>query len=111
MGARATFWLPPAANYGLSGQGTGPLRPSQSTSNQLRQRGFSMQSRFLTAVALGLLTFGASAVAAQAQVYDPDGRYSGGQTSRRYEVFGGTSDVGSVKRNTGGGSGHWAPGP
>src|SRR5256885_15177263 len=69
-----------------------------------------MQSRFLTAVALGFLVFGASAVAAQAQMYDPDGRYSGGQTSRRYEFFGGTSFQGSIRRSTVSAPGSYAPG-
>jgi lipoprotein-anchoring transpeptidase ErfK/SrfK len=69
-----------------------------------------MQSRFLTAVSLGLSLFCVSAVAAQAQTYDPDGRYSGGQTSRRYELFGGTSYVGSIKRQTVSAPGNYAPG-
>src|SRR6266516_3556370 len=81
------FGCRPGQIMAFLGKGTGPLRPSQSTWNWLRQRGFSMQSRLLTAVALGLLVFGASAVAAQAQMYDADGRYSGGQTARRYELF------------------------
>src|SRR6266567_962518 len=69
-----------------------------------------MQARFLTAVSLGLCVFCASAVTAQARVYDPDGRYSGGQTSRRYELFGGTSYVGSIKRSTVSAPGNYAPG-
>src|SRR5712671_2419358 len=69
-----------------------------------------MQSRFLTAVSLGLCLLCAGAVAAQAQVYDPDGRYSGGQTSRRYELFGGTSYEGSIKRQTVSAPGNFAPG-
>jgi lipoprotein-anchoring transpeptidase ErfK/SrfK len=69
-----------------------------------------MQSRFLTAVSLGLCVFCASAATAQAQAYDPDGRYSGGQASRRYELFGGTSYVGSIKRQTVSAPGNYAPG-
>jgi len=69
-----------------------------------------MQSRFLTAVSLGLSVLCASAVTAQAQMYDADGRYSGGQTSRRYELFGGTSYVGSIKRSTVSAPGNYAPG-
>jgi lipoprotein-anchoring transpeptidase ErfK/SrfK len=69
-----------------------------------------MQSRFLTAVSLGLCVFCAGAVTAQAQMYDADGRYSGGQTSRRYELFGGTSYVGSIKRSTVSAPGNYTPG-
>src|SRR5258707_12557181 len=69
-----------------------------------------MQSRFLTAVSLGLCVFCAGAVTAQAQMYDADGRHSGGQTSRRYELFGGTSYIGSIKRQTVSGPGNYAPG-
>src|SRR5258707_13962236 len=69
-----------------------------------------MQSRFLTAVSLGLCVFCAGAVTAQAQMYDADGRHSGGQTSRRYELFGGTSYIGSIKRSTVSAPGNYAPG-
>ena len=69
-----------------------------------------MQSRFLIAVSLGLCVFCASAVTAQAQMYDADGRYSGGQTAKRYELFGGTSYVGSIKRTTVSAPGNYAPG-
>jgi lipoprotein-anchoring transpeptidase ErfK/SrfK len=69
-----------------------------------------MQSRFVTAVSLGLSLFCASAVTAQAQMYDPDGRYSGGQTAKRYELFGGTSYVGSIRRQTVAAPGNYAPG-
>src|SRR3954470_3411466 len=69
-----------------------------------------MQSRFLTAISLGLGVFCASAVTAQAQVYDPDGRFSGGQTSRRYELFGGTSYVGAIKRTSVSAPGNYTPG-
>ena len=69
-----------------------------------------MQSRLATAVSLAISVFFVSAVTAQAQVYDPDGRYSGGQTSRRYELFGGTSYVGSIKRSTVSAPGNYAPG-
>ena len=69
-----------------------------------------MQSRFLTAVSLGLSLLCAGAVAAQAQMYDPDGRYSGGQTSKRYELFGGTSYVGAIRRETVSAPGNYVPG-
>jgi hypothetical protein len=52
-----------------------------------------MQSRFV-AVPVALILLCASAVAAQAQhLGDADGRYSGGQTAKRYEFFGGMSYV------------------
>ena len=69
-----------------------------------------MQSRLVTAVSLALSIVCVSAVTAQAQMYDADGRYSGGQTSRRYELFGGTSYVGSIKRQTVSAPGNYAPG-
>src|SRR5436190_13575615 len=69
-----------------------------------------MRSRFLTALSLGLCVFCVSAVTAQAQIYDPDGRYSGGQTSRRYELFGGESYVGAIKRQTVSAPGNYVPG-
>src|SRR6185312_11688411 len=69
-----------------------------------------MQSRLLTAVSLGLSLLCVGAVTAQAQMYDPDGRYSGGQTSRRYELFGGTSYVGAIRRETVSAPGNYAPG-
>ena len=69
-----------------------------------------MQSRFLTAASLGLCVFCVSAVTAQAQFYDPDGRYSGGQTNRRYELFGGESYAGAIKRQTVSAPGNYTPG-
>ena len=69
-----------------------------------------MQSRLVTAVSLAVSILCVSAVTAQAQMYDADGRYSGGQTSRRYELFGGTSYVGSIKRQTVSAPGNYAPG-
>jgi lipoprotein-anchoring transpeptidase ErfK/SrfK len=69
-----------------------------------------MQSRLATAASLALSIFCVSAVTAQAQMYDPDGRYTGGQTSRRYELFGGTSYIGSIKRTTVSAPGNYAPG-
>ena len=49
---------------------------------------------------------------AQAQyMYDPDGRYSGGQTTgRRYEFLGGMSYAGAIKRETVTAPGKYAPG-
>ena len=49
---------------------------------------------------------------AQAQYLgDPDGRYSGGQTTgKRYELFGGMSYVGAIRRQTVAAPGNYAPG-
>ena len=59
-----------------------------------------MQSRFV-AVPAALILLCASIAMAQAQYLgDPDGRYSGGQTSKRYEFLGGMSYVGAIKRET-----------
>ena len=41
---------------------------------------------------------------------DADGRYSGGQTTRRYELFGGTSYQGAIRRETVTAPGKYAPG-
>src|ERR1043165_907475 len=68
-----------------------------------------MHSRFAGAI-LALPLFALLATTAQAQMYDPDGRYSGGQTSRRYEFFGGTSFQGSIRRSTVSAPGNYAPG-
>ena len=69
-----------------------------------------MYSRFVTAVSVAVSIVGLSAVAAQAQMYDPDGRFTGGQTSKRYEFFGGNSYVGSIRRQTVSYPGNHAPG-
>jgi lipoprotein-anchoring transpeptidase ErfK/SrfK len=68
-----------------------------------------MHLRFVNAafVAVSLL---AGTLAAQAQMYDPDGRYSGGQTRSRYEMFGGMSYQGSIRRQTVAAPGNYAPG-
>ena len=49
-----------------------------------------MQSQFVATVLIALSLLAAGTLAAQAQMYDPDGRYSGGQPGiKRYEFFGG----------------------
>jgi lipoprotein-anchoring transpeptidase ErfK/SrfK len=69
-----------------------------------------MHSRFAAAISALLLC--ASTGVAQAQYMgDPDGRYSGGQTTgKRYELFGGMSYVGAIKRETVTAPGKYAPG-
>src|SRR5262249_28674588 len=70
----------------------------------------SMHARFVRTAAFGLV-FLATTLAAQAQSsMDPDGRFTGGQTSRRYEFFGGTSYVGAIRRTTVSAPGNYAPG-
>ena len=69
-----------------------------------------MHSRFAGALAIALPLLAALPLTAQAQMYDPDGRYSGGQTSRRYEFFGGTSYQGSIRRSKVSAPGSYAPG-
>ena len=59
-----------------------------------------MQSRFVAAVSVALSLVCLSAVAAQAQMYDPDGRYSGGSPKSRWTLFGGQSYQGAVSRTT-----------
>ena len=68
-----------------------------------------MHARFVRTLAFGL-AFLATTVAAQAQSMDPDGRYTGGQTSRRFEFLGGNSYVGSIRRTTVAAPGNYAPG-
>jgi lipoprotein-anchoring transpeptidase ErfK/SrfK len=72
-----------------------------------------MYSRIVAAVSLMCVLLGPS-VSTQAQpmpTYDPDGRYSGGQTTgRRYEFFGGMSYVGAIKRETVAAPARYAPG-
>jgi len=69
-----------------------------------------MHSRFAAAISALLLC--ASTGVAQAQYMgDPDGRYSGGQTTgKRYELFGGMSYVGAIRRETVTAPGNYAPG-
>ena len=72
-----------------------------------------MYARTIAAVSLACALLGSS-LPAQAQpmpTYDPDGRYSGGQTSgRRYEFFGGMSYASSIRRETVTAPGNYAPG-
>jgi lipoprotein-anchoring transpeptidase ErfK/SrfK len=68
-----------------------------------------MHSRF-TAVVSALLTCAGLNVAQAQYLGDADGRYSGGQTSKRYELFGGMSYVGSIRRETVAAPGKYAPG-
>jgi lipoprotein-anchoring transpeptidase ErfK/SrfK len=70
-----------------------------------------MQLRLLSAVFLGLCVLCAGAATAQAQfLFDPDGRYGGGQPNRRYELFGGESYAGAIRRQTVAAPGNYAPG-
>jgi len=72
-----------------------------------------MYGRLLATVSLGCALLGSS-LPAHAQpmpTYDPDGRYSGGQmTGRRYELFGGMSYTGAIRRETVTAPGKYAPG-
>jgi lipoprotein-anchoring transpeptidase ErfK/SrfK len=90
----------------------GSIRRSGAEPIQLKQRGFWMYGRTVAALALVCALLGSSlpAYAQPMPMYDPDGRYSGGQTSRRYELFGGMSYVGAIKRETVAAPGKYAPG-
>ena len=71
-----------------------------------------MHTRLLRTVSFGLFLLGLTA-AAQAQPLfsmDPDGRYSGGQTTRRYEFFGGESYASAIRRTTVAAPGNYTPG-
>jgi lipoprotein-anchoring transpeptidase ErfK/SrfK len=71
-----------------------------------------MHARLVRTASFGLFLLGLTA-AAQAQPLfsmDPDGRYSGGQSNRRYEFFGGESYVGSIRRTTVAAPGNYTPG-
>jgi len=68
-----------------------------------------MHPRFLGALSLALCLL-AAGTAAQAQMYDPDGRYSGGQTKSRWTMFGGNSYAGAIARTTVSAPGNYAPG-
>src|SRR5689334_9894279 len=67
-----------------------------------------MHARFVRSAAVSLLLLAAT-LSAQAQPMDPDERF-GGQTSRRYEFFGGNSYVGAIRRTTVPAPGNYAPG-
>src|SRR3954447_2042626 len=68
-----------------------------------------MHPRVLGAVFL-VVSLAAAGTAAQAQMYDPDGRYSGGQTRSRWTAFGGSSYAGAIARTTVSSPGNYAPG-
>ena len=69
-----------------------------------------MQSRFAPIVTVALSMLAAGTLAAQAQLYDPDGRYSGGQPSSRWTLFGGSSYANAIPRTTVSYPGNHAPG-
>jgi lipoprotein-anchoring transpeptidase ErfK/SrfK len=70
-----------------------------------------MPSRFAAAVPVAVTLLCASAVMAQAQqIYDPDGRYSGGSPKSRYTLFGGYSYASAIPRSTVSAPGNYAPG-
>jgi len=87
-----TFRLPVGANYGLFENGTGPCGGRPIHLIRLKERGFSMHSRFLAAV-FATVSLVASAALAQAQMWDPEGRYSGGNPKPRGGWFGSASPV------------------
>jgi len=68
-----------------------------------------MHARLVRTASFGLF-FLATTIVAQAQSMDPDGRYTGGQTSRRFEFLGGNSYVGAIRRSTVAAPGNYAPG-
>ena len=68
-----------------------------------------MHSRF-TKLAVGFCLLAAGSVAAQAQMYDPDERYSGGQIKSRWTLFGGSSYANAIPRTTVTSPGNYAPG-
>ena len=67
-----------------------------------------MHARLLGSAVIGLSLLIAT-VAAQAQPMDRD-TFTGGQTARRYEFFGGNSYVGAIRRTTVAAPGNYAPG-
>jgi len=68
-----------------------------------------MYGRSLATACLLCALLGPSLPAHAQYLYDPDGRYSGGQTSRRYEFLGGMSYAGAIKRETVAAPGKYAP--
>jgi lipoprotein-anchoring transpeptidase ErfK/SrfK len=72
-----------------------------------------MSPRFVGARSLALslaLSLLAAGTAAQAQMYDPDQRYSGGSPKSRWTLFGGSSYSGAIARTTVRAPGNYAPG-
>ena len=68
-----------------------------------------MKSLFVR-TAFALAMFAAGTAAAQAQMYDPDGRYSGGSAKSRWTLLGGSSYANSIPRQTVSSPGNYAPG-
>ena len=69
-----------------------------------------MHAPFVSALSLAVSLLAAGVTAAQAQMYDPDGRYSGGQPGSRWTMFGGSSYAGAIARQTVPAPGNHAPG-
>jgi len=69
-----------------------------------------MHTRFVWRASFGLFLLLVATATSQAQPMDPDGRFSGGQTAKRFEFFGGTSYVGSIRKSTVAAPGNYAPG-
>ncbi len=71
-----------------------------------------MHLRIVAAAAVAFSLLGADAALAQREYLgDADGRYSGGQPGgKRYELFGGMSYVGAIRRQTVSAPGNYAPG-
>ena len=100
--APAATWY---ASFRYSTSGRSNLERSIAAGSKARTSEPAARSTF----AISML--GASTLTAQAQLLgDPDGRYSGGQTSKRYEFLGGMSYVGAVRRETVAVPGKYAPG-
>ncbi|MGB9367685.1 MAG: L,D-transpeptidase [Xanthobacteraceae bacterium] len=69
-----------------------------------------MYGRTVAAVSLACALLGSNLPAQAQYLNDPDGRYSHGQTGRRYEFLGGMSYAGSIRRETVTAPGKYAPG-
>ena len=69
-----------------------------------------MHSRFTVRLAVAFCLLAAGTMAAQAQMYDPDERYSGGQPKSRWTLFGGSSYANAIPRQTVTSPGNYAPG-
>jgi len=80
----------------FSAAGTGLISPP----NRLKRLRVLMQSRFMPAAFVALSLLSAGTLAAQAQMYDPDGRFSGGSPQSRWTLFGGSSYANAIPRTT-----------